>query len=68
MQARRKRAEALAVAAGREPAEVVDLFTRLGQVDARTQPGEKTALKKRAAAGLIRELAQLRADAGHVRR
>ncbi|QDT15600.1 hypothetical protein CA12_16850 [Alienimonas californiensis] len=65
---RAKRAEALAVAAGRDPAAVRDLFARLAAVDARTQPGMKTAMKRRAAAGLIRELAALRADAGRRRR
>ena len=65
---RAKRAEALAAAAGRDPAEVTELFARLGRVDARTKPGEPSALKRRAAAALIRELARLRADVGHVRR
>ncbi|MFH5806208.1 DUF4350 domain-containing protein [Alienimonas sp. DA493] len=65
---RAKRAEALAVAAGREPAAVRDLFARLAAVDARTRPGEKSALGRRTAAGLIRELAALRSDAGRARR
>ena len=65
---RRKRAAALAAAAGREEAEVVALFDRLGRVDARPEPGAKPTLGRRAAAGLIRDLAKLRAAVVHPRR
>ncbi len=65
---RAKRAEALAVAAGRDPAEVTALLNRLGRVDARTRPGAPSALSRREAAGLIRDLARLRAGVGRVGR